>query len=364
MPGTKAYTLRKRAAPSYRTGTRSRLRGSNPYLPKLTSGRTAFRKRFPASRRHRLKSANPMRSFNISPGVGGQTFVKHHFRPDRRAYAIEKVGANNTYSVSAATRLDVLSGYQNSVGFDTAGNDTLKIIMGTIPVTGLATINQYVLKNTLSVLSIANNSTSGCHMDLYDVIYKRSTPREMANVTGTVQANVIANDLWRLGMQDQDVASQANAKDNLLVLPTAARTFNDYCKVVRKRRILLAAGSTHEHRQTLIHNKLVSTDLIGANGFAVGQFGSNQVYLMSGFAMTTLIVCYGNPTSEPTDLGTVVSTAPLAVDIVYQAQYNFTWVNDKQNTTNIQDGLQSFAPGVGQIVAPAFAVGPVQIASP
>jgi len=77
-------------------------------------------------------------------------------------------------------------------------------------------------------------------------------------------------------------------------------------------------------------------------------------------------VAWGTPASSGSDsAGTVVvSTAPLAIDCVYQVQYNYTWVEDNTNTWNSTDNLSSFAPGVAQIAYPATTIGTVTIASP
>lgn len=357
-------TRSRRPARANRTGRnrpaiRTYLRGSNSFLPRLTSGR-----RVRPSRRH-VGPRAMNRVMNIAPGVGGQTYCKFHFRPDRKAFYMEKVGANNTYSTNYAQRLNVLDGFQNAIGLDTASNNVLRAIMATTPISAGNTINQYVLKNSMNVLQIANNSTASAHIDIYDIVYKRNTPYQYTGTDGTVYGTPDAVQMWETGLQSQDVASSVDAWKNLMVTPGASRVFNDYCRVIRRKRILLGAGSTHEHRSTATYNKLVSTDLIGNNG-SVGNFGENLVYLMSGFAHTTMVVAYGSPASVRIEgfPDAIVSTAPLAIDVVYQAQYNFTWVNDKQNTTNIVDNLITFAPGTASNVAPAYNVGLIQFSSP
>lgn len=342
-------------------GFRSRLRGSNPYLPRLTSQR----RRPAVSRRHAGTKRDPRRVMNIAPGVGGQSGAQFRFRPDRKCFYMEKVGANNTYSVNYAQRLNVLDGFQNAIGLDTASNNVLRAIMGTTPIGADNTLNQYALKNSLNVMQIANNSTSGAHIDIYDIVYKRNMPLSWTATDGSVYGTPDAVQAWQIGMQAQDQASSVDAWKNLMVTPGASRTFNDYCKIIKRTRLLLGAGSTHEHRSTATYNKLVSTSVIGANGL-VGSVGNNQVYLTAGFAHTTMVVAYGSPASSRIEgfPDVVVSTAPLAIDVVYQAQYNFTWVNDKQNTTNIVDNLVTFAPGTAANIAPAYINAPIVFSTP
>lgn len=325
------------------------------------SGKTLYNRR--------VKSGmNPRAMLNIAPGVGGQTSFSHKFRPDRRALTMEKVGGLNQYSVNQSHRIDVASGFQNALCLELASAILLRSIMGTLPL-GQNKLNQYALRGVTSVLQIANNSSAGAHIDIYDIVYKRSTPESYNNMSGVLVSPVDALSLWRQGLQDQDVSFNVDAWKQLLCKPTAATMFRDYAKVLRCKRILLGSGSTHEHRVRISHNKVVSTDLIAAQG-QPGDLGNNQVYAISGYTYSTLVVAYGTPCSTGSDIipggegSVIVSTAPLAIDVVQQNQYDYTWVYNVANTWRATDNLSSFAPGAGQIVAPAFAVGPVQIASP
>ena len=327
-------------------GTRSRrttrsvrsvsLRGSNPYLPRLS----AARRRPKASRRHAGKPNALNRQINIAPGVGGLSSFSKRFRPDRRAMTIEKVGAVNQYTYNRGFRLNVSTGFQNAAAFNVATNQDLQLLMSKTVPTNLY-LNQFVLRNATSSLAIANNSTAACHLDIYDIVYKRATPLQLINSNSQTIDLLDAQSLWLSGMQDQDVNHSYTAYQNLMVLPSASRTFREYTVVLKRRRMLLAAGATHEHRVRLSYNKLISTDLIGSNGG--GAIGNNQVFMLQNLGYTTMIVAYGTPVSGTQEGNSFVSTAPLAIDCVQQTQYDYTWVKDGSNTWSIQDNLVSIA---------------------
>lgn len=348
--------LRGRSAPATRAVTvrRSPYPGSRTRLGLRGSAKTLFNRRV-------KPGMNPRAMLNIAPGVGGQTQLNHKFRPDRRAFTMEKVGARNSYSTNAAYRIDVASGFQQAEIKQTADAPTLGLIMSTL--NNGTHIGQYALANVNAVFSIANNSSSSAHIDVYDIVYKRSTPTVYTNFHGTVFNQNEAFTLWRGGLQDQDTAGLATAYEQLMCKPTASRMFNDYVKVLRCKRILLGSGSTHEHRVNLRYNKVISSDVIGTNS---NSTVNNGIYCLQGLTHSCMIVAYGSPASTGSSMGdgVLVSTAPVAIDVVYQAQYNYTWVSDATNTWNSQDNLSSFAPGLGQQVVPAFAVAAAVISSP
>jgi hypothetical protein len=324
--------------------------------------RGAYRPKSMYNRRQK-PGVSAYRQLNIAPGVGGQTSFRHRWTPDRRALTMERVGAINAYSVNASVRIDVPSGFQNAFCFDIAQETLLRQIMSASTTGAIQTMNQYALASQTTVFQFANNSTSGAHVDIYDVVYKRDTPVSFTNGTGSTYTKNSALTFWQAGLQDQDTASAATAWQQILCKPSASRTFRDYVKVLKVRRILMGAGSTHEHRVSTTYNKLISSDLVNNGG---GALGSSGVYNFRNISQGVLIVAYGNPCSSGSDEAgnVVVSTAPLAIDCVQQQQYNYTWVNDKSNTWNATDNLSSFAPGVGNIIAPAWLNTAVQISSP
>lgn len=349
-----------RRGQSTRRATVPGLRGANPYLrgapgliPRMLA-RSAARRRPAASRRHLGGPSSLPRQINIAPGVGGLSAFSKRFRPDRRALTIEKVGSINQYTYNRGFRLPVSTGFQNAAAFNIATNVDLQLLMSKTVPTNLF-LNQFVLRNATSTLAIANNSTAACHLDIYDIVYKRNTPLGLITSNNTQYNLVDAASLWAAGMEDQDVNHSTTAYQNLMVLPSASRFYRDYTVVLKKRRMLLAAGATHEHRVRLSYNKLISTDLIGSNG--AGANGNNQVFMIQNLGYTTLIVAYGTPVSGANEGNPFVSTAPLAIDCVQQTQYDYTWVKDGSNTWTVQDNLVSI-PTVNNIT-PAYFNGTV-----
>lgn len=363
MPG-RSVRFTRRARPTAGLPPLRSLRGSYPGLRNAAS-RVRRRPARTLYNRRTKGSFNPRRVLNIAPGVGGNTNYNKNWKISPKIKAMERVGALNAYSINKASRLDILSGFQDAQCFEIASVPTLLSMMSTVPSGGQPDApKQYVLVSATAVFQIANNSLAAAHIDLYDILYKRDTTTQYVDLTGAAWGPLNALNAWRGGMHDQDQASSLTAFKQLMCKPNSSRNYRDYVNQKLAKHIMLAAGATHEHRVKLNYNRLVDSALLGANSpLTVTGTG---IYALANFTHSLLINAYGTPASTGSDtLGSVVvSTAPLAIDIIQQVQYNYTWVSDTTNTWNSVDNLSSFATGTAQIAYPATNIGTVQIASP
>jgi len=300
----------------------------------------------------RKRNAGPNNMVNVAPGVAGQTRFNKTWRASPRVRTMEKVAAANYYSTNIALRTSALGGFQEVASFDVARADALLYIAGLTP-TNSATVSnpkQFILESATVVVSFANNSLSGAHLDIWDVIYNRDTTSQYNNVSApSVNQGALKSDIaWKAGLQDQTFGNPANAYATLMTKPQNSRLFRDYCRALQTKRIMLASGSTHEHRIKLNFNKLVDTALINN----VGLYGGTGIACLQNLTYSTLYAVYGMPASSGSQAGgsLVVSTAPVALDIVFQVVYKYTYVSDNTNSMYEIDNLSSFIPGAQNIV--------------
>lgn len=330
------------AARFTRSTRRGNLRGTRRH-PALRARRPPPKKRGNLRGTVGRKASHRKQSgfMNIAPGVAGQSNFSSRLRASKKVTAMERVGASNTYTTNSTQRILCNSGFQGIQEFAASDYDALHYIMQLQPSGTAVPPTQYVLNSCTNTLSIANNSLTGGHVDIYDIFYKRDTTSNYQNNSGTTFGKGRAIAFFQGGMQDQDSTTHdINAYAFLKTTPSASRAFRDSCKVVKRTRILLAAGSTHEHTVNLSPNRLIDSSLIGINN---GQ----KLNMVHGLSYSCMVVGYGLPASAGSaGAGTlVISTAPLALDCVWQQQYRYTFVQDNVNNFFYVDNLSSFAPG-------------------
>lgn len=195
--------------------------------------------------------------------------------------------------------------------------------------------------------AISNPSNALQFVDIYDVCYKR----EMA---ASAAAALFPEGAWQSGE-----VQQGNVLGSTLLgsYPTRVDLFKQYYKICKKESHILAPGDVHRHK---IH--------VGVNRFFTGNRISTSARY-AGITTASMIVGVGSPVDnagtttgkyDPSDnlVNTVVdasynlltnltvggvSTAPVALNIVWRARYAFRWIADIDNDNYATNALATIA---------------------
>lgn len=318
------------AAAMSKIGTRSN---------RITYTKTAMKMRKYAQSKLRTaqRRKNPMIRRKAYSNVGGQgTFSTFSLtnRASPRVRTMKKVGAPCYDLINNSQQLVVSEGFQGNQTFYFNDIGSLRRYDSHVPVDydpahTLPSLQnkRFLLESTTGEYLISNSSLATAYVDIYDIVRKR----DATGLTGPTSSPSAA---WSAGVSNESGAITPNPIGDLHILPTDSMLFKDYFKVKKRTHIALAQGATHRHSLKLKVNKLIDEELIG-----------NASGDLAGFTVYTMIVAYGQPASvpasEPSTGPNPVTTAKVALDVVYSSRTKFTWVQD--NTTNlwVNDNLVS-----------------------
>lgn len=180
-----------------------------------------------------------------------------------------------------------------------------------------------LLKHCVSRTRFINQCPATCEMVIYDIALK------IDNMGG--QADPLQ--VWQQGMSD--MTGGASGDCNLVnTFPTDSPYFSRMCKILKRRKVILAAGEVHEHAVYIQPNKIIRYDTY-----------SNEPYGLRGLAFFTLIQVTGFPDNDSTTK-TSVSSAQTAIDWVTSYRYHWQLVNTgKSYTANTNNLVTSYAVG-------------------
>lgn len=294
-----------------------------------------------------LKPKQNMRKTLATPSVGGLPSFSSWFaynKPSKRVSTMKKVAAPNYWVSNQGLQISNSEGFQAATEFGYNTLAQLQAIMANVPGQNVSPRpSTFVVESVSAEFLMTNSSLATQYVDIYDIVRKR----DMGNNTNT-SAPVEA---WQTGISDEIYATpDLTAFTNFNCLPTDARLFNDYFKIIKRTHIGLAAGATHRHHVGLKCNKLIDSEmLIRASGD------------LAGVACYTMVVINGQPCSIDASGGAVVTTAKTALDVVAAIRVKYTWVADNQVLWSFKDNLSSLTgevitqPSLGAFVANTIA---------
>lgn len=280
--------------------------------------------------RYRKRRNNPMNKKIVKGALGGQaTFSKWSAtnRASPRVSAMKKVGAANFYITNEAAQMITTEGFQEAGSWTFQSTADLKEISLNVPGGGAGIVpRQYVLESCKAEYMITNSTLATMYIDIYDVVRRRDADLSI----GPGSQN--PREAWVKGVYDQTGGADPTAYRNINSLPTDSRLFKDYFKVVQRSHIGLSQGATHKHHVILKSNKLIDTALLN---------NKEAEEDLAGLSVYTMIVVYGQPASIQSEVGTVVTTAQGAIDVVKAVRYKYTWVQDTANNFYYTDNLST-----------------------
>lgn len=293
---------------------------------------------------------------NVATGASGSSSFKVYNRGNRMVRAQELVTENCQFSTNGALSISAKSGFQNNWSTSYFNRVDINNLFNYVQVLSQSTVAQLgaptriILEKVAVNYQFANTGVSACHLDIYDC----STIRDSTSYSWQLGASptfsstgLSPSDSWGIGMSQQFSGSPTGDENKqLMCRPNDSALFRQFFKIKNTKRLMLAAGSYHEHRINIKLSKSISSEMLA--NYVVGGVGNpNGLWALRGTTYHTLWNTYGAPASSLD--GTVVSTAPSKIDAVYQMVYTFSYVLGNQKVTWQTDNLSSFAIGQQQV---------------
>lgn len=199
----------------------------------------------------------------------------------------------------------------------------------------LASVNdQLVLHSIKAELLFTNSSSSNSAITIYDIVARKDAGN--ANVNLPSQA-------WRYG-----VDQAGGAADDYLIVgsePTESVAFNQFYKIVQRKRVSMAPGQLHRHEIYYQPNKLLK-----------GQYLTQQPYNIAGITLYTMVVHHGMPVHDVTTK-TNVSIDISSIDWCQKVSYQWriledattSWRKTNNLATSFPNGEEFVNEAVGQV---------------
>lgn len=192
----------------------------------------------------------------------------------------------------------------------------------------LASVNdQLVMHSIKAELLFTNSSSSNSAITIYDIVARKDAGN----------ANVALPSLaWQYGV---DQAGGA-ANDYLVVgsEPTESVAFNQFYKIVQRKRINMAPGQLHRHEVYYQPNKLLK-----------GQYLTQQPYNVTGVTVYTMIVHHGMPAHDRVT-GTNVTIDISSIDWCQKVSYQWRILEDASTSWRKTNNLPTSFPNGEEFV--------------
>jgi len=259
----------------------------------------------------------------------------------------------NIISGSAGLTLEVQSGTQNTLAYaqlDVAGLRTILNQVNTQSAPGLG-LQRAVIKGVVTEFIVTNSTNMPIELDIYSIVCKRDLVQPTLSfveaATGYTYTAVNSPDAyWATGLNAQqgfDPASlpQPQPFQMLTSKPTDSHLFNDFFKITKTSRVMLAAASSHKHIVNISVNKYIDECL-----------ANNQIGALKGFTTFTMFCGAGFPLALA-ETGAVTTNA-AAVNVVRSTRVKYNWVSDTSYTSTFSTTLPINSSLIDQaIIVPA-----------
>jgi len=353
---------------------RSVRRARNP-VRGTTARRPAMGRKFvgvgAAGRRGRLSFVGRFRGRNPVPGAlirnlnGSLTessalYVKNRATPALRMS--ETLTQHQIYTDQTSARIDGAYGFQNSMSFGMADNLALTVLAKQLSKSSAInnydpnallhpTIpNKWLLESGQFAWNLANVSTAPVEVILYDIVPKRDIPYENIFSGGNAATTYTPEQYPHLYWNDGSLMNNGlpagttpYPSQSIGARPTDATIFNDYFKIVGKKRILLSQGGVHRHTISVKFNKFVDTAMCNPTG----NFGNNKITAWRNVTHYLMVQTIGLPLSSA-EAPVNITTSDQHVDVVGSYRFKFSAVQNSLAYVNNADSLTS--PAIGTIV--------------
>jgi len=249
-----------------------------------------------------------------------------------RVKAMKRVGAPDSYIVNGGFNCNVSQGTQRYYGFNSVTQGHVEDICQAAG--NQIGLNRVCLENAVSTLSLTNITNTSAEIDIYDIVFKRDVPDAIKVTLSGGQYIAAAGDIAQMINEGvnaaRNLAPGASGSYAVGTNPWDSQIFKEYCRVVKRTRVMLASGASHRHTSSVNLSKVISQSVAG----------SADMEVFKGYTFATLVRINGAaayiPSGEEATLGTV---ADITCQAVYSLRIKYTFVQDVTSSLFVSDVL-------------------------
>ena len=259
--------------------------------------------------------------------VGGQgtfSMFKLSTRPSKKVVAMKRTSTPYISITNGSYQLVATEGFQGQASFPYQNKDDIyRWFNSVIPAATQGTTNRTLVCNsTVAELLLTNSSLATAYVDVYDIVRKRDAVNS--------GATLYPEQARSAGVYDQ--SNHVGGDNDIHSLPTDSKLFQDYFIVKKRTHIALAQGATHRHMVKLSPNFMLDENMTRTT-----YFGGD----LKGLTVYSMIVAYGQPASIPAETGAVVTTAKIAIDVVWSVRQKLSLCNNNEQVFKSVDNLST-----------------------
>lgn len=295
-------------------------------------------------------------SSGVLKGPGAVSFFKG--RPGKLNLSksiLSNISGRNQYVFNMSQRLTSADGRQNATSVIYWDSYPVNQMLNSIAPGAANNTKRMLCKQSFHEYTISNASNATCYISLYDVYYRRDL--EVVSDPSVLFPHYA----WNNGeIQEGNTLGYSMIGS----YPTRISQFGEYYAVAKKTTHMLGPGEVHKHKVLLTPNKWITKNLATEKDF------------YRGLTAATLFVVQGTPVDNGgstlvgdasgginaegviTEAGvsgfgvnSTVTTSPCAVNMIYQARYQFQWVDDIDSDITTSNGLPTGVSGL-DVMAP------------
>lgn len=306
-----------------------------PKKPAHTKAKAQPKRR--AAPRRPARAARPLNA--VVQGRAGQvsfSSAKHRTIPSKESKAAKAVTPAAIVSGSTGTQIGVISGTQSSVTYNHLGYTNMRGVLNQVIASSPAGggVCRAIVTRLYEEMLFTNSTNYPVEMDLYDIVCKRDIPATIAFNAGThtgYSAYGSPESYWATGLNaqqnlDPGALPLPQPYAMLTSLPTDSQLFNDFFKVTKKTRVMLAAAACHKHVVDISVHKYIDEFLANVN-----------ILGLKGYTTFTMVVVAGMPVALADSAGTTSSAA--SVNVIKSQRIKYHWVADNTYSSTFATNL-------------------------
>jgi len=201
--------------------------------------------------------------------------------------------------------------------------------------------NRFLIETCQVAINFANVSTAPVELTLYDIVLKRDLPTQLTWNVGIPLTPAVftpyPEEYWAVGSNLNNGVSPLTPgptpSQYLGARPTDSTPFNNYFKIVAKKRIMLSQGGVHRHTISLKVNRFIDSFMINATGAPDNSFPWGQRKLAHYLMYNSV----GMPCSDLS--GVNVTSSDTHLDIIASYRYKCSAVINNQHYVRNYDTL-------------------------
>lgn len=199
------------------------------------------------------------------------------------------------------------------------------LIAGSTTANGPKTADLWLRRGNMSMM-MTNNSNANAFIEIWEGYYRRSCQNP-------------ANVYWKQGLLDQGAVGPAGPPSYVgfpdltyRMDPLKSRYFSQFCRVTDVTSVELGTGRSHCHNSKYYANFKWNNEIFQ-------EYNAQGTGYLGGMTRFMIVIARGGPINESGSASSNVSTATVAIDMVFSTKYNFFYNTPSTTATFISNTL-------------------------